>query len=79
MDTKLLGQTVTALCCPPRATAVAMGVSASWGPTAAVGRLRPKTPTTRGASPSFPAGCTWAAAAVATVYPSGLSKINDCA
>ena len=66
-------------CCLPRATDIATEVSTAWGPTAAIGRLRPKAPTARGSSTSIPVECAWTAATVATVCQSGLSKINDCA
>ena len=79
MDVRLLGRTVTVLCCPPRATAIATEVSTTWGPAATIGRLRPKTPTTRGASTSIPAEWACSTTVVAAVDPSGLSKINDCA
>ena len=78
MATKLQGLMAIPSCCPPRATAIATEESGAWGPSATIGRLRPESPTTRGTSNFIPA-YTRAATTVAAVFPSGLSKINDCA
>lgn len=79
MATRLRALTEIPSCCPPRAAAIALGVSTTWDPTATVGHLRPETPAARGSSASIPAECSCATATVASVDPSGLSKINDCA